>query len=297
MLLLIPLIVPHGLTVRLAERRDLLPIARLVETSFAVNRRNLESINYISSRPRGWLEEQITTVRVGLDIERRLTPWDWARHAQFVAEDGTGSIVGFCEVWGEDAESLRNESAVTPQPVLFNLCVADSARRRGVAQALMRDCEERCSVWGDAQMYLKVRQDNEAAGKLYEARGWSHLDVDARVVLSSWQERWKGSTAYPINLMSKPLPQELAAPRPAKTFDEFAVNIDTVREYNDPDALIWFALLVVRNSKALSPSYRVVPTVLALVTWAAFYLVIKVASHPEMMMGFQPVVAAAPAAL
>ena len=63
-------------------------------------------------------------------------------------------------VWGEDEESLGNVTAQSPQPVLFNLCVAAEARRRGVALALIRRCEEACQSWGDGALYLKVREEN-----------------------------------------------------------------------------------------------------------------------------------------
>ena len=270
---------PGGVSVRLARRSDLLPLALLVSDSFAAEERFAE-ITYESARTRGWLERQVTTARVALDIERRLTPWDWCRHAQLVAEDADGKILGFAELWGEDGDSLRNVSALTPQPAIFNLCVATAARRRGVAQALLERCETVGSSWGDGQLYLKVREDNEAACQLYTATGWETLEVRARSELAAWQERWKGGSA-PLRLMRKPLPNDDVDYVPAKTFSEFGVTLKSVLEYNDRDALIWFTLLILRNVKMLTPAYRIFPALAALATWGLYYLVIKVASTPS----------------
>ena len=70
-------------TLRLARRDDLLRIASLINGAFAIR------------RERNGLERSLNTARLALDVERRLTPWDWSRHAQLVAESGDGDIVGF----------------------------------------------------------------------------------------------------------------------------------------------------------------------------------------------------------
>ena len=142
-----------GFTIRDAARSELWPVATLVHDSFAAR-----EPSFLSPAPLVGVQAAITTARLALDIERRATPWDWARHRQLVAEDSSsGELVGFVEVWGEDADSMRREEAVTPQPCLFNLCVAPAARRRGVGRALIARCEELCGEWGEAEMYLKVR--------------------------------------------------------------------------------------------------------------------------------------------
>ena len=107
-------------TIRLARRDDLLRIASLINGAFAI------------PRERNGLERSLNTARLALDVERRLTPWNWNRHQQLVAESSGGDILGFVELWAEDSASVDKLDAQTPQPCLFNLCVAEGARRSGV---------------------------------------------------------------------------------------------------------------------------------------------------------------------
>ncbi len=236
-----------------------------------------ENPDFFSSQPRNALEVLYTKLRLLLDVERRLTPWDWRRHRQLVVEQaGTGALIGFAEIWAEDAASLGNVSAQTPQPVLFNLCVARSARRSGVAAALVSKAEEQCASWGDDRVFLKVREDNTGGQRLYESCGYDTVESRPPADLPDWQARWKGG-ALPLVLMSKRLAPSAAAeaPVPARGFDEFAVTYDMVREYADRDAYIWFFLLLLRNSGSLTPAYRLLPLVAVLAGFASYELVVK----------------------
>ena len=133
----------RGATIRRAE---IWQVASLLDLSFAANQ-----------AARSPITAALTRLRLALDVERRTTPWDWCRHQQFVVEDtSTGRLLGFAELWAENAAACGAAEAATPQPVVFNLCVAASARRTGVAQALLRRCEEASRSWGDRQLYLKV---------------------------------------------------------------------------------------------------------------------------------------------
>jgi len=227
--------------------------------------------------------------RLALDMEQRMTPWHWCRHAQLVAEDAVdGAILGYVEVWAEDAASLQNLSAVTPQPVLFNLCVAPNARRSGVARDLVRECEAQCSSWGEDNLFLKVRGDNRPALQLYEREGFEPLGLRAPPSLPAWQERWKGGVG-PLQLMQKdwsgssPPESQLAraqartsAPKP-KSARDFVVSIEQVLEYEDRDALIWYALLLFRNQKPL-PANRLLPVLAAVATsaaWVSFWSLLR----------------------
>ena len=276
-------------SIRLARRTDLPALASLLYESFAVQ--SIAPTEGMDDRsvpvPRSWLEVAITKGRLAADIEQRMTPWDWSRHAQIVAEDENGRAVGFVEVWGEDAMALYNETAQTPQPVLFNLCVSSDARRGGVARMLVQRCEEECRSWGDPELYLKVRDDNPAASRLYGGAGFQVLEQRDPPELPAWQERWKGDGGkQPLQLLRKELTRKdgststVTPAIPARRPQEFEVTIDSVLAYKDREALIWFVLLILRNTNRLTPTYRVLPALAAIATWAAYYGLIKILSAP-----------------
>lgn len=268
-------LVPAATTVRLAQRKDLLPLAALLYDSFAAPE---DSLRPYESRTRSWWDAQTIKLRIAMDLEQRMTPWDWSRHAQLVAEATTGDLVGFAEVWGEDKDSLANPTAQTPQPVLFNVCVAEDARRLGVGNSLLQRCEEQCSAWGDG-MYLKVREGNDAAHAMYTRSGFEIVDTREPPPQPAWQERWKGGVG-PLQLMRKDLSGSserqaalAAAGAPApKVAQDFQVTFDQVAAYRDSDAFVWFALLYVRNVKWLRPEYRFVGVGLGLATWNLWVL-------------------------
>ena len=274
--------------VRLAQRRDLLPLSGVVERSFAAPVDGSRTTSFSSSQAYTALDALNTRIRIGLDIERRMTPWDWCRHAQVIAEDrASGRILGFAEVWGEDAESLNNLTAKSPQPVLFNLCVAREARRRGVALALLSKCEEQCLRWGDETLHLKVRDDNPAACALYDGAGYDVIETRPVAELPSWQEQWKGG-AVPLRVMRKRLSMpesaaDLGREIVPKSLDEFEVTWEAVKGYGDPDAVVWFALLVLRNMSFLTPQYRVLPALAIFAAFGSYLLLVRILSmEPEL---------------
>lgn len=250
---------PPSYKVRLARRHDLLPASGIVERAFSVCERyggKVEAMNATERSKRGWLEVQTTRLRIAWDVEQRMTPWDWKRHAQVVAEDAmTGSIIGFAEVWGEDFEALNNASAKNPQPVLFNLCVSNQARGRGVARGMLAMCEDQVRGWGDSNLWLQVRGDNEAACKLYESAGFEFLETRAAPELAAWRDRWKGG-ALPLRLMRKSIaePSEtvVMASASAQQVSTRDVDLKTVLAYSDSDALMWFVLRAFRYKGQLS---------------------------------------------
>lgn len=158
-------------TIRLARRDDLLRIASLINGAFAI------------PRERNGLERSLNTARLALDVERRLTPWNWNRHQQLVAESSGGDILGFVELWAEDSASVDKLDAQTPQPCLFNLCVAEGARRSGVARQLLRSCEDECERNGQRTLYLKVDPANTAALALYRRVSPAHFPHMSQPIL------------------------------------------------------------------------------------------------------------------
>ena len=280
----------NAVRIRLANRADLIPLSGMMERAFAAPADGSRRTTFNSATSYGPLDSLNTRLRLALDVESRMTPWDWCRHAQVVAEDAqSGRILGFAEVWGEDAESLNNLTAKSPQPVVFNLCVAKEARRRGVAMGMLARCEEEAARWGDEALHLKVREDNMAACRLYEGAGYELIETRPVADIPSWQEQWKGGVV-PLRVMRKrplALPdstEELGREVAPKGFDEFEVTYQSVKAYGDPDAMVWFWLLVLRNSKFLAPQYRDVGRLAAvLAAFGSYLLLVRILStQPEL---------------
>ena len=251
--------------VRDPARGEVWRIASLVEESFGACERS-------------YVERAYNTARLAFDIERRLTPWHWSRHRQLVAEDGTGRLVGFIELWGEDDSTLGRDEAQSPQPCVFNLCVADDSRRQGVGRALLKRAEEHCAEWRQPTVYLKVAPNNEPARALYERAGYRTVGArESSNDLARWKTAWKGDAptlllqAKPVGSAAARLAAKVSPPELAPGFDELSVTLEKVLAYDDADALLWFALLMLRNARYLSPVYTVASATVAVAAAALTY--------------------------
>lgn len=67
--------------------------------------------------------------------------------------------------------------------VLNDLYVAETARRGGVAEALLRESEAFAREAGALRVVLETGEDNRTAQRLYEKLGWRHVSE------SRWYER------------------------------------------------------------------------------------------------------------
>ena len=85
----------------------------------------------------------------------------------FVAETGTGELVGFCQLYPTFC-SVR----AAPTFVLYDLFVSPEARGTGAGRALMLAAEAHASTTGAARMELSTARDNKVAQSLYESLGW-----------------------------------------------------------------------------------------------------------------------------
>lgn len=70
--------------------------------------------------------------------------------------------------------------------VLNDLYVMESARRGGVAEALLREAEALAREAGALRLVLETGEDNRAAQRLYEKMGWRHVSENR------WYEREVG---------------------------------------------------------------------------------------------------------
>lgn len=88
-----------------------------------------------------------------------------------VAGAGGQSVDGFCQIYPTFCSV-----AAAPIFILYDLFVAATARRRGIARALLESARNEAVAAGVARMDLQTARTNTPARALYESLGWE-LDV------------------------------------------------------------------------------------------------------------------------
>ena len=91
-----------------------------------------------------------------------------------VAVDGTGGLLGFVMVVGDEVEQVF---------------VARSARGTGVAAALLAEAERQVAASGHGEAWLAVVAGNERARRFYERCGW-HDGGDLPYEVSAGGRTW-----------------------------------------------------------------------------------------------------------
>ena len=88
-------------------------------------------------------------------------------NAFFIAETTSGEALGYAIVGGAS-------SMLSPVPFgfLYDIWVAPSARRRGVARGLLARAEDWCRAQGFRRLKLEVAAGNAAARALYASGGF-----------------------------------------------------------------------------------------------------------------------------
>jgi ribosomal protein S18 acetylase RimI-like enzyme len=110
-----------------------------------------------------------------------------------VAVDHDGQVLG--SVTSCPPGSPWRELSVDGEGEFRMLSVTPSARGRGVAEALVRHCEERARTSGATRMWLSTLDEMTAAQRLYARLGYRHEptrdwypapDVIPDVLLRAW---------------------------------------------------------------------------------------------------------------
>jgi ribosomal-protein-alanine N-acetyltransferase len=92
------------------------------------------------------------------------------RHARFrVARASHGALIGYVIAW-----------FILDEGEIANLAVVPTARRRGVARALLEEIIVEARESGLARLFLEVRESNAAAQALYASRGFEPIARRAR---------------------------------------------------------------------------------------------------------------------
>ena len=95
------------------------------------------------------------------------------------AEKAEGAAGGKAEIVGFVAGSVK-EDCGEPQGHISGIAVEPAFRRRGIATALLKRCEEAFRREGFKRISLEVRPSNSAARSLYEKLGFKHAFVVRR---------------------------------------------------------------------------------------------------------------------
>jgi GNAT superfamily N-acetyltransferase len=85
---------------------------------------------------------------------------------QLLARDGAGRALGFATIYW-----TWSTLSAARQGVMNDLFVAAEARGDGVAEALIRECVERCRARGAAQLAWQTALDNHRAQAVYDRVG------------------------------------------------------------------------------------------------------------------------------
>ena len=132
--------------IRPAAERDIEPLARLFDAY------------------RQFYQQPADEIRARQFIGQRMESND---ALLLVAENERRELVGFCLLYPSFCSVLTE-----PIYLLYDLFVAPSARRNGVARALLTAARQTAERNGIARMDLSTARTNTEAQALYESLGW-----------------------------------------------------------------------------------------------------------------------------
>ena len=114
-----------------------------------------------------------------LEIEVDLFPVDAWSEDLFLGELAEVSISRDVSVAILDSEIVGYASFryVGKQGDVNTVAVASSQQGKGIGTALMNWLESQAALRNVREIFLEVRSDNEAAIKMYDARGYERIDI------------------------------------------------------------------------------------------------------------------------
>jgi ribosomal protein S18 acetylase RimI-like enzyme len=193
---------PPRFALRNGQPSDIDRLLALEETAFAGDRLSRRSFRNLlragsaalvvaEAQPRAWRDgEGASQLDFGF---QRIEP----------SEERT--ILGYALVlFRERAKSAR----------LYSIAVADGAKGKGVARALLSAAEDAARARGASTLRLEVRADNQPALKLYERQGYRPFDR-----LEGYYEDGEAAVRLERSLVAPPAPPERGVPYYAQTTD------------------------------------------------------------------------------
>jgi ribosomal protein S18 acetylase RimI-like enzyme len=109
---------------------------------------------------------------IGQRLERGESVVFVAEAARATAAAGPAPLAGFCQLY-----PTWCSVAAAPIFVLYDLFVAEGARRHGAGRALMRAAQAHALATGAVRLDLTTARTNTRAQALYESLGWRRDEV------------------------------------------------------------------------------------------------------------------------
>jgi ribosomal protein S18 acetylase RimI-like enzyme len=173
---------PHRIEIRPVQEDEIHCVADIITRSFHFDR--------------GWMAWFTPLFRLGIaeDLRNRLRTRvpnaNPSKHQQQVCsialyfDREQYHVSGTVEVGVRTVERYRQHQH--RYVYLSNLAVSRDFRRRGVAQELIRSCEQQTIDWGYTELHLHVMADNERGRKLYQKLGYQTVSSELIWSIIPW---------------------------------------------------------------------------------------------------------------
>lgn len=170
---------PHHIEIRAVREQEIHHVADIITRSFHFDR--------------GWMAWFAPLFKLGIaeDLRHRLrahvpsAPPHKQQVCSIAFHTGQQQVIGTIEVGVRTANKYRQ---VDPHRYVYisNLAVSRDFRRRGVAQELLKSCEQLTKSWGYPDLFLHVMGDNERGRNLYEKLGYELVSSEVVWSIIPW---------------------------------------------------------------------------------------------------------------
>ena len=154
--------------IRAAEAKDLKRVADILTYSFFLS-------GNILSWPLEWLKTYLSLEDGFANLS--------SEYIMYVALS-ENDIVGFCELDSRDKVSLTD----APRPYMCNLAIDEKSRRKGIAKALIHECEKKVIELKMNYLHIRVRETNLAAIALYNDLKYEQVNDNKPKVYKNFQK-------------------------------------------------------------------------------------------------------------
>jgi ribosomal protein S18 acetylase RimI-like enzyme len=152
---------PDGICIRNATEKDLKSASKILTDAFF-------SLNFFTM-PLEWLTTYLSLCDT--------FPETGDKYYMLVAyqREQPSLVVGICEV---DCRITANTNAA-PRPYICNLAIDTNWRRKGIAKAFIKICEDKArNEWKKNVLHLRVRRNDAVALNMYRSLGYALEDVE-----------------------------------------------------------------------------------------------------------------------